>query len=407
MFFFNPEQVAKIRNGQKNRWPLALAFVAAVNFPFAGSVKSFAEPFEAQRSSLPERLFIPEQRSSVFALTFSPDNTMLASGGYKVEQNKVVGQIQLWDVETGQPQHSWSSKESVSALAFSPDGALLASGGGGIVSPNPRGVIQLWDARTGQLRLTLKGHTNGVRELLFSPDGGLLASSAEFNKEVCLWSTQAGALQRTLSFDQASTVNFSLAWSPQTSSPRYLTAAVTGYQEGEWDRDIRKPGTGTVELWGIETTQLQRTLPLEKTYVWKVALAPDGRIAAGEGGSALERIVRLWDAQTGRVLCGVPVPQGEFIKSLLFSPDGTTLISANSYKLVSPTNRQIWNWRVRLWDVKTGELLKTFEPRQEANFTEKPCSGDWIRAIAVSPNGQMLAVAGDHGTVHLWRIKSA
>jgi WD40 repeat protein len=291
-----------------NRWSLVLAFAAAVNFPLAGAVKRFAEPSEAHPGSLPERLFIPEQRSSVFALTFSPDNTMLASGGCKVEQNKVVGQIQLWDVEIGQPRHSWPSEESVSALAFSPDGSVLTSGGGGMVSPNPRGVIQLWDARTGQLRLTLTGHTKGVHELFFSPDGGLLASSAEYDKEVRLWSTQAGVLQRTLSFDQASTINFSLAWSPQAPSLRYLMVAATGYREGEWDKDIRKPGTGTVELWNIETGQLQRTLPPEKSYVWKMALAPDGRIAAGEGGSALDRIVRLWDAQTGRVLCAVPVP---------------------------------------------------------------------------------------------------
>lgn len=390
---------------KKNRWRFILGFVAAVNFPLAGAVKSFAEPSEAQPSSLPERLFILEQRSSVFALTFSPDHTMLASGGCKVEEKKVVGQIQLWDVETGQPRRSWPSNESVSALTFSPDGSVLASGGGGMAYPNPRGVIQLWDARTGQLKSTLTGHTKGVHELLFSPDGGLLASSAEYDKEVCLWSTQVGASQRTLSFNQASTINFSLAWSVQTSSTRYLMVAATGYREGEWDNDIRKLGTGTVELWDIERAQLQRTLPLEKTHVWNVALAPDGRIAAGEGGSASDRTVRLWDAQTGQVLSAVPVPEGEFIRSLLFTPDGTTLISANSYKLISPTNSQTWNWRVRLWDVKTGELTKTFEPRQEANFTEKPCSGDWVRAMAVSPNGQMLAVAGDHGRVHLWRIK--
>lgn len=397
----NLEQVAKTRNGKKHRWPLALSFAAAVNFPFADAVKGFTEPSEAQPSSLPERVFTLEQRSSVFALTFSPDNTMLASGGCEVEQNKVVGQIQLWDVETGQPRYSWPSKESVSALAFSPDGSVLASGGGGMVFPNPRGVIQLWDARNGQLKLTLTGHKKGIKELLFSPDGGLLASSAEYDKEVRLWNTQAGILQRTLSFDQSSTINFSLAWSPQTPSRRYLMVAATGYHEGEWDNDIRKPGTGTVELWNIETGQLQRTLPLEKSYVWKMALAPDARIAAGEGGSALDRIVRLWDAQTGQVLSAVAVPEGEFTMSLLFSPDSTISISANSYK--SPASG-LWKWRVRFWDVKTGELLNTFEPRQQPNRTDK-CTGDHIRAIAVSPNGKMLAAASGDGLVKLWRIK--
>src|SRR5262249_11765222 len=53
--------------------------------------------------------------------------------------------------------------------------------------------------------------------------------------------------------------------------------------------------------------------------------APDGRMLAScDSGNA----IRLWDAATGKEIRQIR-PQGDFVRSLVFSPDGKTVITAS------------------------------------------------------------------------------
>ncbi|MCB0228029.1 MAG: hypothetical protein KDH90_02655, partial [Anaerolineae bacterium] len=58
----------------------------------------------------------------VYTAAFSPDGTMLASGGKD-------GALLLWNLSDRTSQVLGSHNPSVRVVAFSPDGALLASGG--------------------------------------------------------------------------------------------------------------------------------------------------------------------------------------------------------------------------------------------------------------------------------------
>ena len=128
---------------------------------------------------------------TVYAVAFSPDGHLLASG---LED----AGTQLWDAGTGQWLHTlspdatfWSEMTGpVHAVAFSPDGRLLASA-------SEDKTVRLWNPATGQHERTLTGHARGVWGVAFSPDGRLLASASE-DKTVRLWDPATGQHERTL-----------------------------------------------------------------------------------------------------------------------------------------------------------------------------------------------------------------
>ena len=109
------------------------------------------------------------------SVAFSPDGKILAVGA------GLEGTVLLWDVETRQPIGAPipAHQRTIWPVAFSPDGTLLASGG-------LDGAIRLIDAATGQLigpplitdsQSPLGQSESSVHSLIFPADGKTLLSS--------------------------------------------------------------------------------------------------------------------------------------------------------------------------------------------------------------------------------------
>ena len=109
--------------------------------------------------------------SDIHAVAFSPDGSLLASGG-------IDPTVKIWDVKNGQLIRSLQSGEGVMDVIFSPDGTLVASAGSD-------GTVKLWDATNGKLLKTLV-HPDELMTVAFSPDGTLLASGS-YDNLVYLW----------------------------------------------------------------------------------------------------------------------------------------------------------------------------------------------------------------------------
>ena len=117
-------------------------------------------------------------------VVFSPDGTILASGG----KDRT---IRLWNVVTGAlRQILIGHTDRVTHLAFSPDSSILASS-------SSDGTLRLWDVATETHLQTLTGHTDTITEIAFSPNGTILAGGVK-DGTICLWDAATGKHQGTI-----------------------------------------------------------------------------------------------------------------------------------------------------------------------------------------------------------------
>jgi WD40 repeat protein len=156
----------------------------------------------------------------VEVLAFSPDGTILGSGGR--------GPVKLWDAANGQFLLNLYPGDFVRSLDFAPHGRQLAIGCGLGFSPP---TVSVWDLEFGRGIKTYRGLASRLTTIAFSPDGSKLAALSDA-WEVGLWDLTAHNLLRVTEAPRGLTAdNAALAFSPRGDQ----LAFCAGRQAKVWD----------------------------------------------------------------------------------------------------------------------------------------------------------------------------
>ena len=123
------------------------------------------------------------------SLAFSPDGKTVAVGSGEPSRS---GDITLFETASGKLVKTFAERhlDSVFALDFTPDGKLLASGGADK-------AVRITDLSTGKLVKTFEGHTHHVLGVTWRADGRLLASSGADNV-VKVWDWTTGDRRKSV-----------------------------------------------------------------------------------------------------------------------------------------------------------------------------------------------------------------
>jgi WD40 repeat protein len=298
----------------------------------------------------------------LWAVRFSPDGSVLASGGADTD-------VHLWQPQTGAPAGTLPQLSGTTALEWSPDGKSL-------ITASYDGVIRVWDVAARRVVQELKGHAGTVWTLAISADGRTLASGGE-DKTVKLWDLAKATLLKTLS---GHSMNI---WKVRfTPGGQHVVSS-------SFDNSIK--------IWTVAEGTLVRTLEGHKQAVVGLDISPDGRTIASASD---DKTLKLWDFESGKLIRTLEGWK-EHVYAVAFSPDGKRIVSSNrdngaggellqNFFGKSSTPKGV---TVRLWDVATGKLLQTFSDHR-----------DDVMDVTFSPDGQYIASASTDHTVGLWKV---
>jgi serine/threonine protein kinase/WD40 repeat protein len=311
-------------------------------------------------------------------LAFRPDGTPLLLSSVDKDPTTLV----LFDLTREIELRRFSSPDPVRpqmvAFAITPSGSHVAALCQALgkkdrdVQPDPRGLAAVWDTATGTVVRSIE-HALPVTGLALSPDGSLMAVG-DAEGTVAIWILPGGELYAKLSASDNRINCLSFGRDPRVS---FRHAPNTP----RWQLAVGDAG-GIVTFLDLQTKRI-RNVGRGSPYDIKVLVfSPDGTWLLSAGRST----AKLWDVATGRLV--LDIPAGNTMLAVACAPDGQTLAIGCWGMFGSPD-------RVRVMRLSEGRGMRTL-----AGLASN------IERVVCSHDGRLIAALADEWTVGIWERES-
>ncbi len=292
------------------------------------------------------------ERGTLYAMTLSPDQDMLAVGGDTTDENNTLA-VKLYSTKDWKLISSLPGQQgSFVSLAFHNDGKTLVTG-----SAKNENAVKVWNIAAKTASAQYLGHTSDVLGIALTKQGSNIAT-VSLDGTIRLW--QTSQVKPPVSLVQGT----SPVWSVATHGTMLLT---TGADKTAVIRDLES---------GKEIARFLE----HQSPVTSGCFRPDGAEVATGGG---DYTIRLWDPATGKPGTVLTGHKG-VITSLVYSPDGKRLYSASADK------------SIRIWDIAQKKVLHTLEQHRSV-----------VTSLALNLEGSLLASGGADNLVRIWRTNDA
>jgi WD40 repeat protein len=389
-------------------------------------------------------------QNGVNVLVFSPDSSIIATGGKDA-------QIKLWDRVTGLESSQLTADISgaVTQLVFSPDGKTLAA-----VSQDDAQVT-LWDSQSGAITQVQTGHQGGVNALAFSPDSKILSTGGQ-DARIKLWNRATGIEQVNLTGEVGAPVT-SLVFS---SDGQFLASVGESEKVFLWDVSKIQPQllsghtdwvdkivfssnktlagidkSGQVILWNLLTGLEQETFQIPNFLSASLVNSQAQFVGNTISGASLQAGVSNTTAVTNSTsktdassLGTSENPTGKSkkksaqkwkgVKAIAISQDGLEIGTASEdgmFRVFKKNGSQRWevsghHGKAIAGIAYLGKSKEWASVGRDTEITTWNATGKKIqtfygpehppRALAVSPDGQFIATAGEETRVFLFDTKA-
>jgi WD40 repeat protein len=313
--------------------------------------------------------------------------------------------LTVWDLSSERKLYLRGHAAPINAVAVTADGMRA-------LSASSDGTLKFWDLNSGEELLAFEGHTGAVHDVAITPSG-TMAVSASYDKTVRVWNVSS-VKKRHLPKRHMGRINHLVI----TSDDKYVISASADSMLKIWDigsgeeirtlkghfksvnavaisvrgeRAISASDDYTLRVWDLESGQLTCTISPGQSWLWDVAMSPDGTIALSNSATLDVYTLKVWDLDTGKELY-ILEGHSDTVFSVAIFAGGSRAISASADKTL------------KVWDLSCGRELCTLIGHSAAVF-DVAVSKDGSRAISISTDeilkvwdlssGELLFTLGD------------